>query len=147
MRWESALSLGQSNPEARADAGESSSGAPSIDPTPIDGSWTCEAAVQVEDLVEVIASGKVGKADPTGHPERTIVGFVTEKADSVNCTVRYSGEITLSQGLTAGADYFAADGGQVSSTPTSAKKLQKVGTAKTGSVLIIAIERGVLLNG
>jgi hypothetical protein len=145
MRWESSLNLGQSNPSARAGAGDPDAGGDSSEIASVEGDWTCSADVQIEDLVEITSSGTVGRANPVANPDRSIIGFVIAKSDSLSCTVRYSGEITLSTVLVPSKSYYAINGGQISESGSSTGKSQPVGVGKTSSILIINITRPILL--
>jgi len=155
MRWESSVSSGQSNSVARVGSTGSTvvqapievivGGNTIITGAGSEGAWVCDASVAVGDLVEIVSSGTVGKANPSSVSPNTIIGFVAAKEGGTNCTVRYSGEITLTATLSPGTYYYAIDGASISASSPTSGISQPVGIAKTDSVLIIKLTRPIIL--
>ena len=102
---------------------------------------TCEAAVQVLDIVYLKATDLYARANATDIATMPVEGFVVFKPTTTSAWGRPSGSVP---GLTLVPDtaYFAAESdGQITATPPTAAGhvLQSVGRAENATTLLVQI--------
>mgnify|MGYP001570024606 CR=1 FL=1 len=113
----------------------------------VEATYTCPVSVAVGDVVRVTGSDSVDKADAASLANRA-VGIVTSKPTTTSAVVRSAGDCSVFSGLTPGDDYFLSTtpGAMTNAPDTSVGKvLQRLGVAKTSSVLSSMVERDVYL--
>jgi len=108
------------------------------------GTWDCPGAVAVGDLVAFSAAGTVDKASASVGGPRPAVGIVVSKPATTQAVVQYYGEVTLAGPLTSGFTYYLSTTAGVftDSAPSSTgEMLQRIGFAKSATVLVLTIDR------
>lgn len=111
---------------------------------PNEGVYQCVGSVQPLDLVAVVASDAVQRADANSVIFERTIGFCREKIDATTAIVRYSGELPGFVGLSPGVTYFLSTvaGGISPVAPTTAGSyVQKVGVARNSTTFVIMVDR------
>jgi hypothetical protein len=114
-------------------------------PSPLDVEYDCDPSVQVRDAVYVEAANLVNRASAATTTESPAIGFVVSKITSTKCVVRRDSELGGFTGLTAASPYYLdLAAGQIADTPPTppgAAVFQRVGFAKSASVLSIEVDQ------
>jgi hypothetical protein len=116
------------------------------DPATNVGSYTHLGDVHARDVVYLSGPSEVGVADADGAGTHPVIGFCKE-VDGFNCVVQYSGEMGGFPALTPRKTYYLSttgiSGNTITETPPddSPAILQKVGTAKSSTVMLITVDQ------
>lgn len=108
------------------------------------GAYTCPSGIAVRDAVYLSSSGACDKADADDATKQPLIGVVVSKPTAFTAVVQYHGEVGGYAGLIPGATYYLSTvPGQITSTPPSASGdiVQRIGFAKTASVLVLMVDR------
>lgn len=112
--------------------------------------WGTVADLPLRSLVYISGSNEVSLANATSLTTMKAIGFVSSKNNS-DCGVQANGELSGFSGLTPGAVYYAGKTPGSIWTYTEEDSdfppyIQMVGTAKTESILLVAISNGPFIG-
>ena len=104
---------------------------------------TCDTSNAVGDLVYLIGTRDVRKADIDDRSKTPARGIIVDKITATSCLVQTSGEVSMS-GLVVGATYFVGVDGRPSAVPPprpvlGLRAVQVIGTAVDSSTLILSL--------
>lgn len=111
---------------------------------PNEGVYRCVGTVQPRDLVALVGSDAVQRADANSVIFERTIGFCREKVDDTTAIIRYAGELTGFTGLSPGVTYFLSTtpGGITTVAPTApGSYVQKVGVARNTTTFVIMVDR------
>lgn len=102
---------------------------------------SCTATEAVGDMVYVLSSGQVRRAQANAAATAKVAGVITSKPTSTTCVVVSDGPAAKS-GLTAGSEHFlsaSVAGGVSDAEPATGNWRVSVGRASTTAQLIVEI--------
>lgn len=114
--------------------------------------WTVPGGTSLHQVIYATGSANTGGlADNSSTATAPAIGMVSNVVGTT-ATIVYEGEVTGFVGLTIGAAYYLSTSGNITSTALdpvanagTGKVLQKIGVAKSSTVLLFAPGAGVVL--
>jgi hypothetical protein len=98
-------------------------------------------------VVYLASNGTARPADGTNQTHAgKVIGLTTAaQSEGVPATIQLAGEIeNIAWNLVAGEVYYLASGGEISQTPPDTGFVQRIGVAKTSTILVINLGEPVL---
>jgi hypothetical protein len=117
------------------------------DPVPnievLENLWTCASVVVVRNVVYQSGSGACTQARADAVATMPAIGLCISKPTATTCIIARSGEVDGFAGLTPDSLYYVSDtlaGGITATAPSgSGNVVQKVGYAKSSSILVVEL--------